>query len=178
MEALSLLVSIGDYLVVAMPLWLSLLLLLHFRFLTERHGGDSSLVRHGDCWPGNFMWMLDNDKAMLKLLDWEMVGLGSGPQDLGQYVLSNMDPKERRECEQDLVKAYFEELKRCGVADVDWDYCWSEYKMGGLERWLWFLIYFAGQEALVDWAQFFHNQVAAFMKDHQITADDVVQPRP
>lgn len=130
------------------------------------------------------MWMINNsntsnDQEMLKLLDWEMVGLGSGPQDLGQYVLSNMDPAERRECEEDLIKTYYEELKKCGVTNVDWDYCWSEYKLGGLERWLWFLIYFSGQEGpIFDWAQFFHNQISEFMKDHKITADDIVQPRP
>ena len=130
------------------------------------------------------MWMINKDKdgdnkEMLKLLDWEMVGLGSGPQDLGQYVLSNMDPTERRECEEDLIKAYFEELKKCGVTNVDWDYCWSEYKLGGLERWLWFLIYFAGQQGpIFSWTQFFHDQVSEFMKDHNITADDIVQPRP
>jgi len=148
-------------------------------------------IVHGDCWPGNFMWMIqdggssstndpDDDDAMLKLLDWEMVGLGSGPQDLGQYVLSNMDPAERRECEKDLIQAYLEELQRCGVTNVDWDYCWNEYRIGGLERWLWFLIYFAGQppDALPGWAQFFHDQISAFMKDHQITAADIVQPRP
>ena len=34
---------------------------------------------------------------------YEMTGLGSGPQDLGQYVLSNMDAKERRACEEELA---------------------------------------------------------------------------
>lgn len=144
-------------------------------------------VVHGDCWPGNMMWMIDNnddnksekDKGSIKLLDWEMVGLGSGPQDLGQYVLSNMDPAERRACEEDLIKSYFEKLKRCGVKNVDWEYCWSEYKLGGLERWLWFLVYFVGQGgAMMEWAQFFHNQIASFMHDHKITAADLVQPRP
>lgn len=132
------------------------------------------------------MWMIkknssgtQDDEGSIKLLDWEMVGLGSGPQDLGQYVLSNMDPIERLACEEDLIKAYYEELKQCGVEDVDWDYCWSEYKLGGVERWLWFLIYFVGQEgAMLEWAQFFHSQIASFMKDHKIRAADIVQPRP
>lgn len=32
---------------------------------------------HGDFWPGNVMWnTVDNS---IRLLDWEMVGLGSGP---------------------------------------------------------------------------------------------------
>ena len=53
--------------------------------------GHYTLV-HGDFWPGNVLWMTKKRDA-IKLLDWEMVGLGSGPQDLGQYVISNMDPK-------------------------------------------------------------------------------------
>ncbi len=135
---------------------------------------------HGDFWPGNVMWNT-TDNESIRLLDWEMVGLGSGPQDLGQYVLSNMDPVERRACEHELVQAYYEELVSSGVAaDEDglWDYCWREYKVGGLERWLWFLVYFVAQPSMTDWAQFFHNQIAAFMEDHELTAVDITQPRP
>jgi hypothetical protein len=133
---------------------------------------------HGDFWPGNVMWNSTN--GSIKLLDWEMVGVGSGPQDLGQYVLSNMDPEERRSCERNLVQTYYKELLKFGVAneDVLWDYCWKEYTIGGVERWLWFLIYFVAQPNMADWAQFFHNQIAAFMEDHNLSADDITQPRP
>ena len=131
---------------------------------------------HGDFWPGNVMWMIRD--GSIKLLDWEMCGLGSGPQDLGQYVLSNMEPAERRANERRLIEAYHEELCAAGVKDVGFDFCWQEYKVGGLERWLWFLVYFLGQEGFTDWAQFFHDQMASFMHDHGITADDVTQVRP
>jgi len=96
-------------------------------------------------------------------------------------VLSNFDPVERRACERDLVQTYHHELVRCGVKDDDkqlWDYVWSEYKVGGVERWLWFLIYFVGQPGMTDWAQFFHDQIASFMNDHSMTAADITQPRP
>ena len=148
--------------------------------------GQWTLV-HGDFWPGNIMWMINNSNNTssgdeIRFLDWEMVGLGSGPQDLGQYILSNMDPAERRACEHDLVQAYFQELKRCDAdnkIDLSWEQCWREYKIGGLERWLWFLVYFVGQEGpLLDWAQFFHNQIASFMHDHEISPSDISQPRP
>lgn len=134
---------------------------------------------HGDFWPGNVMWNITNNKD-IRLLDWEMVGLGSGPQDLGQYVLSNMDPADRRACEHDLIESYYEELLRAGVSDDGTlkDYCLKEYTVGGVERWLWFLIYFCSQPMMEDWAQFFHNQIASFMKDHKLTADDITQPRP
>lgn len=135
---------------------------------------------HGDFWPGNVLVSPDSTSD-LKLLDWEMVGIGSGVQDLGQYVLSNMDPKERRECERTLIENYYAELIRCGVPkeDFSFDECWKEYRVGGVERWLWFLVYFLGQEGpLLKWAQFFHDQIQAFLTDHNITPDDIVQPRP
>ena len=132
---------------------------------------------HGDFWPGNIM-VSKHDVHDLKCLDWEMVGLGSGPQDLGQYILSNMDPQERRDCENELIRNYFTELTRLGV-NISWDECWKEYKIGGLERWLWFLVYFCGQSGpMLQWGQFFHDQIKEFVHDHDIRPTDVTQPRP
>jgi hypothetical protein len=103
------------------------------------------------------MWNTRNDKGKseLKLIDWEMVGVGSGPQDLGQFVISNMDPADRRSNEKSLVRAYFDELIRSGVEGDEnlWDFCWTEYQVGGVERWLWFLVWFLGQEGLLDWGK-------------------------
>jgi hypothetical protein len=138
---------------------------------------------HGDFWPGNVLWSFKKEREsdLLRFLDWEMVGLGSGPQDLGQYILSNMDPSERRECEVDVVRVYYNELVRFGVREFSWDDCWNEYRVGGLERWLWFLIYFSGQDPdtpMLKWAQFFHDQIVAFVDDHNIKVSDITQPRP
>uniref|UniRef100_A0A7S4WHK3 Aminoglycoside phosphotransferase domain-containing protein n=1 Tax=Ditylum brightwellii TaxID=49249 RepID=A0A7S4WHK3_9STRA len=148
---------------------------------------------HGDFWPGNVMIEKDETRTTapssttsvrgvrdLRLLDWEMVGLGSGPQDLGQYILSNIDPQERRECEEQLIRNYYEKLVQLGVRDLSWEYCWSEYTIGGLERWLWFLVYFCSQEGsvMLKWAQFFHNQMKEFVHDHSIRSEHVTQPRP
>ena len=147
-----------------------------------------SLV-HGDFWPGNVMISKERrqggtaaaarDDRELRLLDWEMVGLGSGPQDLGQYILSNMDPSERRGCEERLVRNYYRKLVvELGIKNLAWEECWTEYKIGGLERWLWFLVYFCAQPATKEWAQFFHNQIKEFVHDHGISPEDVTQPRP
>jgi len=141
--------------------------------------GHWTLV-HGDFWPGNIMWMTGNEKSdAIKFVDWEMVGLGSGPQELGQYVISNMDPAERKACELELVQAYYGELKQHLPSDkvCSWEYCWQEYRVGGVERWLWFLVYFVGN-GMGDWAQFFHNQISDMMNSHGLTAEDFTQPRP
>ena len=132
---------------------------------------------HGDFWPGNIM-ISTKDPDQIQIIDWEMVGLGSGPQDLGQYVLSNMEPSERRACEHDILREYYNELTRLGVENWSWEECWKEYRLGGLERWIWFLVYFNGQEGpLLDWAKFFHDQVAAFVKDHDIKPEEIGPPR-
>jgi hypothetical protein len=137
---------------------------------------DFTLV-HGDFWPGNIMISKYNMQD-LKLLDWEMVGIGSGPQDLGQYILSNMEPNERRACEDELIRNYHNELLRLGV-QLSWEDCWKEYTVGGLERWLWFLVYFCGQSGpMLKWTQFFHDQIKEFVHDHKIRPEDITQPRP
>lgn len=145
-----------------------------------RVGGHWTLV-HGDFWPGNVLWTrpTESSSGSISLLDWEMVGLGSGPQDLGQYAISNMSPTERRACEERLLRRYHQTLVEEGV-DVTFEHCWTEYIVGGIERWLWFLVYFAGQPQgnLPGWAQFFHDQIAAFMLDHKIGTSHVTQPRP
>ncbi len=159
---------------------------------------------HGDFWPGNVLISTavtssndnnnDNDEILkndecfedtgsLRILDWEMVGIGSGPQDLGQYILSNMSIKERRDCEERIVREYWEELVKNGVDrySLPWEECWREYLIGGVERFLWFLVYFCGQpdgSPLLKWGQFFHDQIAAFLKDHDLKPTDFVQPRP
>ncbi|KAL7559955.1 hypothetical protein ACA910_008276 [Epithemia clementina (nom. ined.)] len=173
---------------------------------------------HGDFWPGNVLWKVpqhntatmtttttnDSDSvgntrsSWLRLVDWEMVGLGSGPQELGQYVISNMSRSVRQECEESLVRHYYSvltttyrQLHAANLNDNDnndnktlpdmglsWEECWKEYTVGGLERWLWFLIFFAGKPDMISWVRFFHNQIADFMADHQLTAQHVTQPRP
>jgi hypothetical protein len=141
---------------------------------------------HGDFYPGNCLWLTppthtwSESTSAVRLLDWEMCGIGSGPQYLGQYMLSNMEPKERRTHEGSLVQAYHAVLQKLGVA-VSWDCVWEEYHVGGLERWLWFLVYFLGQAHnpnLAGWAQFFHDQMASFLHDHALTVDDITQVRP
>merc|ERR1712232_734440 len=115
-----------------------------------------------------------------------------------------MDTETRRSCERKVVQAYYDELmilrrsRSCSKntnyatnsvinnnndanSSFTWEECWKEYKVGGIERWLWFLVYFCGQpldSPLLKWAQFFHNQICAFLKDHKMKPTDFTQPRP
>lgn len=129
---------------------------------------------HGDYHPGNMMYMHEEDKLLV--LDWELVGIGSGPQDIGQYMISHASPDARCACEKDIMAQYHSVLAQSGV-DVGLEACMSEYVMGGIERFIWLLACMAG--SLPDGpVQFFHDQIYAFMKDHNVTSSNVGQPRP
>lgn len=65
----------------------------------------------GDCHPGNALWPASPDCTRgVALIDFEAVALGSGAQDLGQFVISHMAPDVRRGCEKELVETYHAEL--------------------------------------------------------------------
>jgi hypothetical protein len=89
-----------------------------------------------------------------------------------------MDPCERRECEEKLIRSYYGKLVRLGVQNLSWEECWREYTIGGLERWLWFLVHFCAQSgSMLKWAQFFHDQIKEFVHDNNIQSEDITQPR-
>lgn len=139
----------------------------------------------GDCHPGNVLCGRGGDGA-LKLIDFEMVGLGSGPQELGQFLISHMEPSARRRCERDLVRGYHghlvDALRSAGKSEeaeaYSFERCWADYVAGGMGRWLWFVPYLAGV-CPPKVAQYFVDQLAAFVRDHvpEGEAGAVGQPR-
>lgn len=95
---------------------------------------------HGDYHPANQLYNFETNE--LTTVDWEMVGFGSGPQELGQYIISHCSPAVRRECELELLREYYDELLKSGVKDFTWETCLAEYIEGGIGRWMWFLAWF------------------------------------
>ncbi|KAJ3073999.1 hypothetical protein HDU99_001813 [Rhizoclosmatium hyalinum] len=134
-----------------------------------------SLV-HGDYHPANLMWRKENEE--LVLLDWEVVGVGSGAQDCAQFLISHMYPKERRDCEYELLRGYYSALIAGGVAEKDYsfDRCKADYVAGGVARWVWLLGILTSM-CPPEWNQFFHDQLLAFALDHGVTAETVEMPR-
>ena len=111
-------------------------------------------------------------------VDFENVGIGSGPAELGQYMISHMAPGVRRGCEQRLVREYYDTLIASGVdpADMPWGACWAEYAAGGIAKWVWMFALLTGlcpPPMLAFWA----DQLSAFITDHGITPDTIQQPR-
>jgi hypothetical protein len=132
---------------------------------------------HGDCHPANFVWRAGGERR-LAVLDFEAVGLGSGPQELAQFLISHMAPAARRACEAPLLREYHDELLRAGGARValTWRACQEEYVAGGAERWVWLLAVLAAA-CPPDMVRFWAAQLDAFLEDHGVTAESVGMPR-
>ncbi len=149
---------------------------------------------HGDLHPANMMlrWGKNGAAPSLVILDWEVVGLGCGPQDLAQYLISHATPELRREIEEQLVREYYAVLTGvdvahwAGAAEADrhfvdgsvytWEMCWRDYVQGGSERWVWLFAYLTGL-CPDNMNQYFHDQVGAFMRDHGVSAENIGMPR-
>ena len=151
-------------------------------------------LTHGDFHPANFMVRPkaaaggggdDDDDGSdtpsphaIVLIDWECVGVGSGPQDLGQFMISHVDSEARARMERGAVAQYYAELKELnpdGVA-MTLDECFAEYVQGGLGRWLWFVPMLVNM-CPPKMGQFFVDQVAAFIATHEVTEENVPIPR-
>ena len=119
-------------------------------FQNRIHNTAFTLV-HGDFHPGNFMVARkkDSNKVIfgdVKLMDWEVVGIGCGAQDMGQFVISHVPLETRRKLEKQVFReAYYdklvEKLKAKNVEKLPtFEECWHEYVYGGVERWVWLLV--------------------------------------
>jgi hypothetical protein len=88
-----------------------------------------------------------------------------------------MEIEKRRECENDLLRAYYIELISNGVSESEYSYenCFEDYVRGASERWMWFLAYLSFAD---DMMNFFSKQVSAFCKDHNVTSQSIGQVRP
>jgi aminoglycoside phosphotransferase (APT) family kinase protein len=154
-----------------------------FATYVERMSTNPFTLVQGDCHPHNLLWSKQRtEDACLRVIDFEMVGVGPPGQELGQFVISHMEPDVRRQCEDDILRAYYEELQRVllsrGMESEGKSYtmedCVSDYVSGGVGRWAWFIPFFAGSPAM---AQYFHDQLAAFLKDHVKNPEDSPMPR-
>lgn len=137
---------------------------------------------HGDLHPANILWSDEKrGDTHTILLDFEVVGVGSGAQDIAQYLISHMTPSLRKECEKELLQSYYSVLTDTTNGGVDpttysYEQCLEDYVRGGSERWVWLLAFLCSicPDPMV---QYFQDQVAAFMTDHGVTPETVGMPR-
>ncbi len=151
-----------------------------------------SLV-HSDYHPGNLLCIdtnckNSNETPQLVLLDWEVVGVGSGPQDIGQFLISHMKTQDAVDMLDEVSTVYrqslIETLQSVNPSQVESVHDLEEIKReivyGGLERWVWLNGYMSGWAGRMPpiYMQYFHDQMHGWIEKNGITPDEVGMPRP
>ena len=92
--------------------------------------GAAQTLVHGDYRIENFLFGEPGTEEELVVLDWQLVGRGSGGRDLGYFLAQSLTTEVRREHEQRLLGLYHETLLELGVRDYDFDRCHEDYRRG------------------------------------------------
>jgi hypothetical protein len=62
------------------------------------------------------------------VVDWQTVSWGPAMLDASYFLGGGLTVEDRRAHEEELVRAYHEELLRLGVQGFSWEVCWREYR--------------------------------------------------
>jgi Ecdysteroid kinase-like family len=84
-----------------------------------------STLLHGDTHIGN-TYMLNDAKG--GLLDWQLMERGRWAQDLTYFLVTALDPGDRRTHERDLIAFYLDELRRRGVEPPSMNEAWQLHR--------------------------------------------------
>lgn len=139
---------------------------------------------HGDFHPANTLWKyesIENYNGYFIILDYEVVGIGNPAQDLGQFLISHINSKERLPIENDLLEAYYKKLIE--NTNIDKEYSFQELKNDYIDfssrRWIWlFIIITYYYNSNQSWIEYFYNQLNDFFNDHKINEINVNMPSP
>jgi aminoglycoside phosphotransferase (APT) family kinase protein len=99
------------------------------------HVGPRCLI-HYDFRPDNMMFATAAGGRPVTVLDWQSVGIGAGPVDLGYFLAGALAPDLRRAHEAELLARYRQGLTARGVTGYDEADLRRDYAGGGM-RLLW-----------------------------------------
>lgn len=116
--------------------------------IVEEHAGDvipDNVREIGALWAEKCQWMLDNlmtpttmchgdyraDNIMFNgaeptVIDFQIVGTGSGIYDVGYFISQSIDTNVRRGHDKELLNTYLDRLEQHGI-DVDREESWRQY---------------------------------------------------
>jgi len=86
-------------------------------------------LAHGDYRADNIFFSEDGSVA---LLDFQLIGTGSGAYDLAYFVTQSLDPNVAADNERDLFDRWSEGLRAGGVASDDLGRMWEDYRKAAL----------------------------------------------
>ena len=134
---------------------------------------------HRDVQADNVMFGPVKGKVCAKIFDWQLSGKGRGVYDVAYFLISSVEPAQRRNMERALVAHYHDQLLRLGVADYSLADCWSDYVQSVLGK----ILITVAATVLLDnssqhktaWRGADLKRLLAFCSDHHITAQTFSQ---
>ena len=101
-----------------------------FGALYARGEASAATLVHGDFRSENLLFGdPDSDEAVV-VLDWQLVGRGSGARDLAYFIGQSLDVPSRRALEADLLETYYRSLTRAGVRGYTFEQLREDYALG------------------------------------------------
>jgi hypothetical protein len=101
--------------------------------MEELHYGRPITIVHGDYQLDNLFFGMPGTDDDFIVADWQMVGLGRGAIDIGNFLGGNIDPLIRSAEETELLKTYHSILVDAGV-DYSLEQCMRDYRLSMVER--------------------------------------------
>lgn len=86
-------------------------------------------LAHGDYRADNILFAPDGSPV---LLDFQLIGMGSGAYDLAYFITQSLAPEVAAEHETALFNRWVEALKAAGVPEADLDRMWEDYRKSAL----------------------------------------------
>lgn len=97
--------------------------------LLRPEGAPNALV-HVDYRLDNLMLNEELQPPSVTTVDWQSITVGSPLNDVAYFIGAGLKKVDRRACEEDLVRGYYQALLEQGIADYSWDACWRDYRLG------------------------------------------------
>ncbi len=92
--------------------------------------GSAKTLVHGDYRLENFLFGEPGSDDELVVLDWQIVGHGSGLRDLAYFLGQNLTVEVRRANEERLLHLYYEGIQEGGVRGYSFASCFDDYRRG------------------------------------------------
>ena len=83
---------------------------------------------HGDYRLDNMLFGEPGAAREFAIVDWQTVSWGAAMTDAAYFLGCSLSAEDRRAHEEELVRAYHEDLLAAGVRGFDWEQCWTGYR--------------------------------------------------
>lgn len=97
-----------------------------------RSWSKPTVLQHGDFRTDNIMFGKTDDDPPVTIIDFQTARLGPPGVDAAYLLGASLSIEDRQASDQELVKAYHQQLLSAGIEDFDFDACWQSYREGAL----------------------------------------------